>query len=94
MNQDQWQGIWKQLGGKLKQGWGTLCGQPLVVAAGARDRVAGRILTQRGDSKREGDRQLADFMRRNRDWSDLSNDQGLEIAVVPEIAAIRLHLVR
>jgi uncharacterized protein YjbJ (UPF0337 family) len=94
MNRDQWQGIWKQFSGVVKQAWGTLCGEPHAVAAGTRDRVAGRILIQRGVSKRDGERQLADFMRRNRDWSDLSNDQGLEIAVVPEIAASRLHLVR
>ena len=36
---------------------------PLAVAAGARDQLAGRIQEQCGISKQQGDRQLEDFMR-------------------------------
>ena len=72
MNQERFEGICMQLGGTLKQQWGRLTGDPRTVASGASDRFAGRILEQRGRSARESQRQLADFMRRNRNWWDLS----------------------
>jgi len=72
MNRDRLQGIWQQFRGKVKEHWGTLTGDPLAVAAGTRKRLLGRIQEQRGVSKQEADRQLSDFMRRNRNWWDLS----------------------
>jgi uncharacterized protein YjbJ (UPF0337 family) len=52
--------------GKVKEQWGTLTEYPLAVAAGTRDRLAGRIREQRGISKQEADRQLEEFVSRNR----------------------------
>jgi uncharacterized protein YjbJ (UPF0337 family) len=72
MNLDRLLGTWQQLRGKMKERWGTLTGDPYVLAAGARDRLLGEIQEQRGASKEEADRQLRDFMKRYRDWSDLS----------------------
>ncbi|HLX80638.1 MAG TPA: CsbD family protein [Burkholderiales bacterium] len=72
MNRDRLGGIWKQFSGKAKQHWGALTGDPLAVAAGDRDRIFGRVQEQRGISKQEADRELEDFMSRNRDWWDLS----------------------
>lgn len=72
MNRDRLYGIWKQFTGKVKEQWGTLTGDPVAAAAGRRDRLLGRIQEQRGISKQEADRQLSDFMRRNRNWWDLS----------------------
>ena len=72
MNQDRFHGIGKQFSGKVKEQWGTLTADPLAVAAGARDRLVGRIQEQRGISKEKADRQLEDFMSRNRNWWDLS----------------------
>ena len=72
MNRDRLHGILKQFRGKVKEQWGTLTGDPFMVAAGTRERLFGRIQEQRGLSKREADRQLRDFMRRNRNWWDLS----------------------
>jgi len=72
MNLDRWVGTWLQLRGKMKERWGTLIRDPLAIDAGARDQLLGRIQQQRGTSKEEADRQLTDFMKRNRDWSDLS----------------------
>ena len=72
MNQDRIHGICMQFGGNLKEQWGRLARDPRAVAAGKSDRFAGRILEQRGISAQEADRQLADFMRRNRNWWDLS----------------------
>jgi len=72
MNQDRIHGMCIQVSGTLKEYWGRLAGDPRAVAAGKSDRFAGRILEQRGISAQEADRQLADFMRRNRNWWDLS----------------------
>ena len=62
-----------QFRGTLKKHWGRLSGNPRAVAAGKSDQFAGRILEQRGLSAQEADRQLEDFMRRNRNWWDLSS---------------------
>jgi uncharacterized protein YjbJ (UPF0337 family) len=72
VNQDQVQGLIKQLSGSAKACWGVLTGDPVAIATGTRDRLAGRIQEQRGDSKRAADQQLAEFMHRNRKWSDPS----------------------
>jgi uncharacterized protein YjbJ (UPF0337 family) len=72
MNQDRIHGIWKQFGGKIKERWGMLTEDPLAVAAGRHDRLAGRAQEQRGISKQEAARQLEDFRSRNRNWRDLS----------------------
>jgi uncharacterized protein YjbJ (UPF0337 family) len=72
MNRDRLQGICQQVSGRLKQQWGTLNGDLRAVADGTRDRLAGRIQEQRGISKQEADQQLQDFMRRNRNWWNLT----------------------
>ncbi len=72
MNRDRVQGLSKLLGGKLKESWGTLVRDPHAMAAGRRAQIAGRVQEQRGISQQKADRQLDDFMRRNRNWSDLS----------------------
>ena len=72
MNQDRINGIRLQFSGTLKEQWGRLTGDPRAVNAGKSDRFAGRILEQRGLSSQEANRQLDDFMRRNRNWWDLT----------------------
>ena len=72
MNHERFHGACIQFRGTLKVQWGILSGDPRAVAAGKSDQFAGRILEQRGLSAQEADRQLQDFMRRNRNWWDLS----------------------
>jgi len=72
MNRDRFLGTWQQVRGKVKEQWGTLTGDPYAIDAGARDRLLGQIQEERGASKEEADRQLADFLRRNRNWWNLS----------------------
>lgn len=72
MNQDRINGLCLKFSGTLRQCWGRLADDPQAVAAGKSERIAGRILEQRGSAAAEADRQLAEFMRRNRNWSDLS----------------------
>jgi uncharacterized protein YjbJ (UPF0337 family) len=58
MNQDRIQGRWKQLKGKLREGWGRLTDDDLDVIAGRRDQLLGRIQQRHGlardEQKREG----------------------------------------
>ena len=72
MNRDRLLGTWWLLRGTVREQWGTLTGDPYAIDAGARDRLLGDIQQRRGALKEEADRQLADFLRRNRNWSDLS----------------------
>jgi uncharacterized protein YjbJ (UPF0337 family) len=72
MNRDRLQGICKQVGGELKIGWGKLSNDSRAMAAGRRDRIAGKVQELRGISRQEADRQLENFLRRHRNWSDLS----------------------
>ena len=72
MNRDRIEGICRQLGGALREQWGTLSDDPYAVAAGRLMRREGRNQEQRGLARREADRQLAEFIRRHRNWRDLS----------------------
>ena len=72
MNRDRLLGIWKQFSGKAKEQWGTVTGDSFAIDAGVRNQLLGKIQEQRGASKEEADRQLRDFMKRYRNWSDLS----------------------
>jgi len=72
MNRDRWLGVWKQFMGRAKERCGTLAGDPFAIDAGVREQLLGKIQEQRGAAKEEADRQLTDFMKRNRNWSNLS----------------------
>lgn len=72
MNRDRVEGSCRQIGGRLKEAWGRLNHDPVIVAAGRRDRLAGRVQERRGISRQLSDRQLDDFMRRNRNWWNLT----------------------
>ncbi len=72
MNHDRIQGMCTQLRGRIKQSWGVLVDDPHCTAEGARERLDGRIREQRGIAKQEAERQLREFMSRNRRWWDLS----------------------
>jgi uncharacterized protein YjbJ (UPF0337 family) len=72
MNQERLHGICLQLGGRLKEQLGRLAGDSRKTAAGKRDTLAGKVLEQRGIAAQDSARQLEDFMRRNRNWWDLS----------------------
>ena len=75
MNRDRLLGICMQVRGTVKQQWGAMTDDAGAVAAGTRDRLFGSIRERRGISQRESDQQLRDFMRRNRNWWDLSRRQ-------------------
>ena len=68
MNPDRFEGNWKQFRGKVKEQWGRFINDPRREVAGRRDQLAGRIQVRRGISKEEAERQLKDFLNRNRNW--------------------------
>ena len=75
MNQERCTGIWKQLKGKAKVRWGRLTHDPLLVAAGTRDQLAGRKQEHYGAARERAAQQLQEFLARNRNWN-LPNQQG------------------
>jgi len=66
MNQDRFEGIWKQLSGKVKEEWCRLIDDVPGVVAAKRRRRAGWIQEGRGISKETVKRQLKGFRVRNR----------------------------
>ncbi len=71
MNQDCLEGKWKQFSGKVEEAWGELTNNQLSVHAGKRNQLAGRMQHQYGISKQQAERQLRDFLARNRAWDPL-----------------------
>ena len=69
MNRDRVEGNWQQFSGKVREQWGKLTHDDLGVNAGKRDQLAGSIQARHGISKEESERQVRDFLYRNRDWN-------------------------
>jgi uncharacterized protein YjbJ (UPF0337 family) len=68
MNRDRFEGGMKQLGGVVEEQWGKLTGNPLRVDSGKRAQLFGKLQERHGTSKEDAERQLKDFLARNRDW--------------------------
>lgn len=64
MNQDQWQGKWKQLTGRIKQQWGDLTDDDLDQIDGNRERLEGKIQERYGIAREEARKQVDEFERR------------------------------
>lgn len=71
MNRDRVAGSWKQFSGSVQEQWSRFAGDESGVGAAQHTRLAGRIQARRGRSTEDAERQLKDFLNRNRDW-DLS----------------------
>jgi uncharacterized protein YjbJ (UPF0337 family) len=69
MNRDRVAGNWKQFSGQLKEQWGRFTHDDSRVDSGRRDQLAGSIQVRHGMSKEEAERQVRDFLYRNRDWN-------------------------
>ena len=72
MNRDRLQGKWKQFSGSVREQWGRLTDDRLSVVAGKHNQVAGSIQEKCGIYKEEGERQLKEFLHRNRDCDSTS----------------------
>lgn len=60
MNQDRIQGRWKQIKGKLREGWGRLTDDDLDVVAGRRDQLLGRIQERHGAARDAAEHEVQD----------------------------------
>lgn len=69
MNLDLVEGNLKRYCGILKEQWGKLVHSDFGVYAGKRDQLDGSIQVRHGNSKQEAERQVRDFLHRNRDWN-------------------------
>ena len=68
MNRDRIEGNWKQLGGNIRQQWGTWWRDHDQVLMGMRDSLRGRIQERHGIAQEEARKQLSDcqkLMRRD-----------------------------
>lgn len=61
MNWEQIQGDWTQMTGKVKEQWGKLTDDDLVVAAGRREQLSGLLQKRYGYAKEQADKQLDEF---------------------------------
>ena len=64
MNWDRIEGNWKQMTGKVKEGWGKLTDDDLTAIAGKRDQLVGRLQERYGIARDEADRQVKDWETR------------------------------
>ena len=58
MNENQWEGKWDQMKGKLRQAYGDLSDDELEGAKGNREELVGRIKEKYGDTKESIDQKL------------------------------------
>jgi uncharacterized protein YjbJ (UPF0337 family) len=72
MNRDRFEGIWKQLSGKVREEWYRLTGDEPGMVAARRDQGAGWNQEGHGIWKETAARQPREFQVRSHDW-DLSN---------------------
>ena len=65
MNRDRLEGIWKQIGGKVKEKWCRLTDDVPGMSAARRDQCVGWNQEGRGISKEAAERQLKEFLGRS-----------------------------
>ena len=63
MNQDTWEGKWKQLKGTVRQQWGKLTDDDIDYMSGSKDRFVGRLQERYGIAKDEAQRQADNWLR-------------------------------
>jgi len=71
VNQDRFAGVCKQFAGKVKEQWCCLTGDLRGMVAGRRRQSVGRMQELQAVSKETLERQLEEFLLRNRDWKSL-----------------------
>jgi uncharacterized protein YjbJ (UPF0337 family) len=65
MNQDTFEGNWKQFRGKVKEEWGKLTDDDLDVIAGKRDQLLGRLQERYGIAKDAAEARIKEFEKRH-----------------------------
>ncbi|RED11122.1 CsbD family protein [Pontivivens insulae] len=62
MNNDQFEGQWKQIKGKVQAKWGKLTDDEIDQADGNRDVLEGKIQERYGHSKEHAKREVNEFI--------------------------------
>lgn len=61
MNQDIFEGNWKQLKGKMREKWGKLTDDDWDTVAGKKDQLLGKLQERYGYSREEAERDYNDW---------------------------------
>lgn len=61
MNNDQFQGIWKQIKGKVKSQWGKLTDDDLTQISGKRDVLVGKLQERYGYAREKAESAISEF---------------------------------
>ena len=69
MNRDRFEGVWKQVAGKVREEWCNLTDDVPGMIFARRHQRAGWIQEGRGISKESLERKNKDVLVRNRDWN-------------------------
>ena len=72
MNRDLIEGLLKRVSGTLRERWGLLTSDRLSIVAGRCEQLVGLAQARRGSERQRADRELGEFMRRNREWNTSS----------------------
>lgn len=66
MNNDIFEGQWKQLSGKVKTAWGELTDDDVTKVDGNIQKLSGLIQEKYGRTKEQAEKEIQDFCDRNR----------------------------
>lgn len=70
MNEDTFEGIWKQAKGQIKQWWGDLTDDDLLQVEGNRDKLVGKLQERYGYTRQRADdevnRRFNEYEKQNR----------------------------
>jgi uncharacterized protein YjbJ (UPF0337 family) len=67
MNWDRVEGNWKAFKGRVREQWGKLTDDDLDVIAGKQEQLAGKIQERYGIAREVADRQVNDWLERQRE---------------------------
>jgi uncharacterized protein YjbJ (UPF0337 family) len=66
INEDQFEGKWKQFKGELKKKWGNFTDDDLLYIEGRRDKLEGKIQERYGDRKEEVNKWVDEWFEKNK----------------------------
>jgi uncharacterized protein YjbJ (UPF0337 family) len=76
MNQDQFEGKWKQLKGSVKQRWGKLTDSDITTMSGQKDELVGKIQERYGITKEQAQKEADEWARTANADIDTMSDTG------------------
>jgi uncharacterized protein YjbJ (UPF0337 family) len=61
MNQDQFEGKWKQIKGSVKQRWGKLTDDDVAVLSGKKDELIGKLQERYGITREQAEKEADEW---------------------------------